>query len=159
MKRIVLSILLITAVLPLFAQKNLDSWKRLDPLRGQEINFGLDFSNAQIMGQNANDFIASREDWKNEHQEIWCRMVNAFNSYAYKSTLGGYRESEYTLLIQPVLVDDDGSTIDGWTQVVNSKGEVIFCRSFHVSEGHFGSVTNLMGDALAKYAEKLGKKL
>ena len=43
MKRIVLSILLITAVLPLFAQKNLDSWKRLDPLRGQEINFGKPF--------------------------------------------------------------------------------------------------------------------
>jgi len=158
MKRIVLSILLITAVLPLFAQKNLDSWRRLDPLRGQEINFGLDFSNAQIVGLKADDFIASREDWKNEHKELWCRVVNAFNAYAFKSRIGGYRESEYTLLIQPVNVYDGGSTIDGWAQVVNSSGEVIFCRSFHVSEGRVGSVTNLMGDALVKYAEKLGRK-
>ena len=117
-------------------------------------NLGL----GDILGLDAKDFMESCENWEKEYKEIWRRFVGGFNTCANYARIGNYPGTEYTMFIQPTRVSSSGSEVFGWMQVINSHGEIIFRQQFHTEQGRIGSVTNLMGDALEKYGQQLGRK-
>ena len=65
------------------------------------------------------------------------------------------KTENYQLVFKVITVDDDGET-NGNLLLLDKDGIVIGeAEKFNANGGHFGSQTNLMGDA----AERLGKKI
>jgi len=155
---------LITAallIMPLYAE---DAWKELSFLASvKKINLVIDYSEADIVGEDFEDFVQGEKEWDTYEQEIRSKFVRAFNQEAndgdYPHRVGNYEDSKYTLVLKVKTVTKKGSEIHTKVLVTNQEGKVVFVRDDEWCEkGKYGSVPNLMGDAMGKMGMELGKK-
>ena len=147
----------------LSAQKPVENkWSDLEFLRdSRRLNLIIDYSSADILGEDFEDFVAGEAEWNSYEPEIRSKFIRAFNEQADDGPsphrVGTYPDAEYTLVIHVKKVDDDGSNVKGTMNIVNSEGEVLFTRKVEGNEGRFGSVCNLMGDAFREMGEDVGQ--
>lgn len=127
----------------------------------RKLNLVIDYSSADILGEDFVDFVAGEANWGSYEPEIRSKFIRAFNEEADKGTyphrVGNYPDAEYTIVIHVGKVDDRGSNIKGTMDIVNAQGELVFTHKVEGNEGRFGSVCNLMGDALREMGEDIGQ--
>lgn len=148
----------------LMAQKAVESkWSELEFLNdSRRLNLVIDYSTADILGEDFEDFVAGEAEWNSYEAEIRSKFIRAFNEEAddgpYPHRVGTYPDAEYTLVIHVKKVDDKGSNVKGVMNVLSINGMVLFTHEVEGNEGRFGSVCNLMGDAFREMGEDVGGK-
>lgn len=161
MKKLFTIIIAALMILPLYAE---NPWKDLSFLGSvKKINFVIDYSEADIVGEEFEDFVAGEVEWETYAQEIRSKFVRAFNQEAndgdYPHRVGNYDDAKYTLVLKVQSVTAKGSEIHTKVLVANQDGEVLFKREDEwCKRGTFGSVCNLMGDAMGKMGTEIGRK-
>ena len=110
MKRIILLSALAIVSLNLFAQRAKEqSWKDLSLLLGQSrISLVVDFSKADILNMDAEDFIAQELDWDKGLAEMKTKFIQAFNEKSSVRAVTS-KETDYTLTIIPLTVTESGT--------------------------------------------------
>ena len=141
--------------------KEKSPWSELSFLANDPLlNLFLDFSEAEILHQEARDFIANEPNWASGIAEVEAKFISNFNKRADKGKtphrVGHYADAPYTLLLKVTTVEDKGSEINGYLCILDIEGNIVFCRKFEAEDGVAGSVLNLMGDAMTGYGEDLG---
>ncbi|GEM_PF-2988729 len=136
-------------------------WQDLSVLADvMNLNLVLDFSEATILHRDVSDFIATEPDWDTGIAEVEGRFMSTFNEGAnWGSTphkAGHYSDAEYTLVIKVTSVEDKGSEISGYVCIIDAVKQIVFSRDFNTEAGRYGSVLNLMGDAMEEFGDDLG---
>lgn len=164
MKHFSLCALLLFAICPLFGQNaEPNFWTDLSVVaNATKIDLQIDFSEAEILGEDFADFVANEADWSKSEPEIRKKFIRAFNEEAndgpYPHRLGTYPDAEYRMLIKVTRVTDKGSDVNADLYLLNASDEVVFFRRVNGERGRIGSVCNLMEDAFEDLGESLGSK-
>ena len=161
MKRILILVLLLVAPIFVFAQKLNDS-KNLGAIADEtKLDLIIDFSEASILGVDFEDWVTGEPDWEQSYSTIRVKFMQAFNSSADKGKkphkVGNAPNSNYVVYVKVQKVKDDWSEVHALVSVKNRDGEVIFADSIKGEQGRFGSVANLMGDAMEDMGWKVGR--
>ena len=163
MKRVLIILSTILWSVMLSAQTPVENkWSDLEFLRdSRKLNLVIDYTSADILGEDYEDFVAGEAEWSSYEPEIRSKFIRAFNEEAddglYPHRVGTYPEAEFTVVIYVKKVDDSGSNVKGTLNIINSEGEVLFIHKVEGNEGRFGSVCNLMGDAFREMGEDVGQ--
>jgi len=163
MKRIYLIVSLVFLTTPLLAQYGAGSrWSELGFLaQSRKLNLVIDYSFADMLGEDYVDFVAGEADWDRYAPEIRSRFIRAFNSEAddgpFPHRIGSYQDADYVIYIHVRKVHDGGSVVKGVMDITDAEGNVFFSREVEGNEGRFGSVCNLMGDAFEELGEDVGR--
>jgi len=161
MKRLLSVILILTISLTALAQKMSDSKNLAAVADEQKIDLNIDFSNASILGVDFEDWVTGEPDWDQSYSEIRVKFIQAFNSIAdrgrHPHRAGSAPNSSYLLHIKIEKVKDDGSEVHALVCVENKEGNTIYEKSMKGEQGRFGSVANLMGDAMEDLGYKVGR--
>ena len=164
MKRVFIILLLILWPVMLLAQKPVQNkWSDLEFLcDSKKLNLIIDYSSADILGEDFVDFVAGEVNWNSYEPEIRSKFIRAFNEEAddgaYPHRLGNYPDADYTMIIHVLKVDDRGSNVKGTMDIVDAVGDVIFTHNVEGNQGRFGSVCNLMGAAFTEMGEDIGQE-
>jgi hypothetical protein len=164
MKRLIILFSIVLFSMVVMAQKPVENkWAELEFLHNsRKINLVIDYSEADIVGEDYEDFVAGEPDWKTSEPEIRSKFIRAFNEEAddgsYPHRVGTYPDAQYNMIINVKKVGDRGSNVKGVMRITNAEGEVLFIHSVEGNEGRFGSVCNLMGDAFREMGEDLGQR-
>ena len=164
MKRFFIAIVALLTTTISFAQsKGIDDWKNLRVISNErKINFTIDWSEAIITNLDFSEWVESEKDWKESEIEIRNRFIQSFNSVSdygdYPHRLGSYSDSPFTMTLRILRADYDGSAVTALITVVDDEGNVIFEQEQKSAKGRWGSVANLMGDALEVMGHKVGVK-
>ena len=128
----------------------------------RKLNLVIDYSSADILGDDFVDFVAGEANWGSYEPEIRSKFIRAFNEEAddgaYPHRLGNYPDADYTMIIHVLKVDDRGSNVKGTMDIVGAVGDVLFTHNVEGNQGRFGSVCNLMGDAFTEMGEDIGQE-
>lgn len=143
-----------------FAQKQ---WSEpIAKIKGENrINITVDYSKALMKGQPSETFIASEKDWDEGVQEIYGRMLDAYNKVAIvggKSRIaaGNFPDAKFSFKVVPTSIADNGNTIADVSLIDNTSGETLYTEyNAYAKGGKFGTFINLTGDAM----ENMGKYL
>lgn len=161
----VLLTILFLAALPLGAQiAKGSSWTALSCVYNiQKIDLSIDYSDADILGEEFEEFVKGEANWSNYEPEIRSRFIRAFNQEAndgrHPHRLGTYEDSACKMVIKVTKVRDKGSEVWGTLYLYDAEGNILFARKIKGEKGRFGSVCNLMGDAFDELGEVIGKIL
>ena len=164
MKHISLSVLLLLAMCPLFGQNAEGSfWTDLSVVaNATKIDLQIDFTDAEILGEDFADFAAAEPEWAQCEPAIRKKFIRAFNEEAndgpYPHRLGDFPDADYRMVLKVTRVTDKGSDVNADLSLVNAAGEVVFFRRVNGERGRVGSVCNLMEDAFEDLGESLGTK-
>lgn len=162
-KKILFSLILSLLIVPVYAQKVQDTpWSQLSQVaETRKINFEIDYSKADILGEDYADFVAGDAAWATDEGEIRSRFIRSFNTEAddgrYPHRLGSYGESDVKMLIKILEVRESGSSVSGLL-FLYKENKLVFIRKVYAEKGRVGSVGNLMGDAMEVIGESLGSK-
>ena len=128
MKRIIIALAAAIICIPALGQKPVDSkWKDLLFLwDAKKIALVIDYSDADILGEDFQDFIKGEANWDKYEPEIRSKFVRAFNTEAddgpYPHRIGSYDDAQYTIVINVQRVTQDGSEIFAVVQIVDTEG-------------------------------------
>ena len=123
-----------------------------------KVNIVIDYSAADILGVDFEDWVESADDWDNYTKEHRTKFIQAFNKEAERIRVGSYPDMRYTLQVHILKVDDKGTEINALISVVDSEeGVIIFEKEMDSEDGLWGTVANLMGDSLADLGKKVGR--
>ncbi len=146
MKKLLTTFLLFVAFLvPSFAQRSVEG--DFSVLRdAMRVNFTVDFSQADIMGMNEEEFLEYEPRWASEKPDI----VATFPVYANAITnnsprLGNYRNEAYTLNLVVRAVDTRGG-YDCDLFLLHGGRTLASATGFYAVGGIFGSKLNLFKD-------------
>lgn len=145
----------------------------LNCLRGEkELNFCIDFSKGKIVGMSEQDFIwkmsmkdsrgdAWPEYWRNEcYREFLSKFcLNAFDeTQDVGLKIGVFPDANYTAILLVETVDDDGE-ISGKMRIEETKTgiEKAVLMKVHGEGGRWGTIENLIGDAMERTGKSVGK--
>ena len=90
----------------LSAQKPVENkWADLEFLRdSKKLNLVIDYTAADILGEDYEDFVAGEVEWSLYEPEIRSKFIRAFNAEAddgpFPHRVGNYPDAEYTLVIR-----------------------------------------------------------
>ena len=122
----------------------------------------IDYSDADVLGQEFGEFVAGEADWEKNAPEIRAKFIKAFNAEAndgpYPHRLGDYKDVEYKMVLMVTRVAERGTDVNANMFIYNAQDKVVFSHRVNGEGGQVGSVSNLMGDALADMGESVGKK-
>ena len=164
MKRLSICAITLLLMCPLFGQNIEPSfWTDLTIVANStKIDLAIDYSDAEILGEDFAVFAANEPEWEQYEAEIRNKFIRAFNEEAndgpYPHRIGSYPDAEYQMLVKVTRVTDRGSDINADLYLLNLNGEVVFFRRVNGEKGQVGSVCNLMGDAFEDLGESVGKK-
>lgn len=143
-----------------------------EPLVGQEvINCVFDFMHTEAAGMPLQEFIEWKtaddkngEDFAPKFQKAQTSCQMSFMEKA-NDKLKGVRlakspEAEYTLTVKMISIDKPGrENVCDYTFTNTKTGETVAVVRMEGKGGHWGSFTNLMGDAFKDGGEKFGSYL
>ena len=172
MKKLIwISVLLSLLASDMYCQK-LESGS-LTCLKGEsQLNVIIDFSQSKIDGLSEQDFIwkmGLKDSRGSEWEEYWKKdcykqFFGKFCLSAFEETeeiglkLGSFPEAKYTAILQLETVDDDGE-INGRIRIVETETEKekAVIMKLNGDGGRWGSIENLIGDAMERAGEKTGR--
>ncbi|MDR1181236.1 MAG: hypothetical protein LBL13_04605, partial [Bacteroidales bacterium] len=141
----------------------------IDFLRNEtKINVSFDFSKVEIEGKPVKYWIAKEgEEWKNDWEEAipefsekFVRTLNAVMIDKSRDLdFGNFQEANYQLTVQFLTIDDDNDVKALLIFSQNNSQNALAEISINGKAGKFGSMANLIGDAMIDAGEKFGKFL
>lgn len=131
------------------------------PLRSQaRVKLVINFSEANIMGMNEEEFSQYEEDWTHDKVEVISLFYSCANEVlANTLVVGNYTsDTDYILRLDVRAVDVKGNYDSDLVLIYN--GEVIAkAEGFYTKGGTFGSKLNLMKDGAEHTGTAIGKFL
>lgn len=119
------------------------------------VSLSIDYTASRIDKVPFDVFLEGENQWDEAYKDISLKLVKEANRYSGGLKYLNKKTENYQLVFKAITVDDDGETY-GSLLLLDKDGKVIGeAEKFNANGGHFGSQTNLMGDA----AERLGKKI
>ncbi len=154
MKRISILAVILMSVISIHAQKvTKGSFGVL--ANEKTVNITIDYKDSKIDRMPFEAFLESEEKWEEGYKEIMLKFIKSLNQNSGGIIYSSKQTTDYQLVFKAINVDRDGET-SGNLLLLDKDGNVIgFAEKFNANGGHFGSQTNLMGDA----SERLGKKI
>lgn len=166
-KKLLLSLLAAASMYGAAAQKLKEG--SLDFLNNQtELNIVFDYTHLKIEGK-SEEYYAIKEgkewqkDWNNSKKEFFEKFVNSMNleliNRENKLRCGSYGDAKYQATIWVLELDDDN---DMNAEVIIHKisdNQALARITLYGAAGAFGTMANLVGDAMKDAGKKLGKFL
>ena len=119
------------------------------------VSLSIDYTDSRIDKVPFDVFLEGENQWDEAYKDISLKLVKEANRHSDGLKYLNKKTENYQLVFKAITVDDDGET-NGNLLLLDKDGIVIGeTEKFNANGGHFGSQTNLMGDA----AERLGKKI
>lgn len=104
------------------------------------------------------DMKYTREQWDQiVVPELAAKFCASANRECKSVLLSNATNSLYTITVRAITVDDDGETEAVVTLRENATNAVLGEVTLNADGGRYGSWTNLMGDAMERMGETLGK--
>jgi hypothetical protein len=159
------ALLLMASISGISAQKIKEG--SLDFLQSEtKINVVVDYSKSKIDGLLYEDWLRKegkgRQNWEEKGQnEVLWKFLASINKQISKKydnlNFGEYPEVKYTAIIYILKINDD-CDFDAEVVFSDIKSDNIVAKTnLHGKAGHFGSFTNLLGDAMINAGKKYGK--
>ena len=98
-------------------------------------------------------FLETEEKWEEGYKEIMLKFIKSLNQNSGGIFYTSKQTTDYQLVFKAIIVDRDGETAGNLLLLDKDRNVIGLAEKFSANGGHFGSMTNLMGDA----SERLGK--
>ncbi|MDR1120966.1 MAG: hypothetical protein LBM08_08615 [Dysgonamonadaceae bacterium] len=157
----------VTTVFSISAQKLREG--NLDFLKGEtKLNIVFDYSNLKIEGRSEEYYIEKngikwKENWDNAKNEFFEKFVRNVNLKLIEKEkqlrCGNFLDSKYQATVRVLELDND-KDMDAEIIIAQMDNNQILARlTLTGKAGSFGTMTNLVGDAMKDAGEKIGKLL
>jgi hypothetical protein len=154
MKKIGFIALFLLGVISIHAQK-ITKGSFCDLANVKMVNISIDYKESKIDRMPFEAFLETEEKWEEAYKDIMLKLIKSANQNSGGIVYTSKQTTDYQLIFKAIIVDRDGET-SGNLLLLDKDGNVIGeAEKFNANGGHFGSQTNLMGDA----SERLGKKI